>query len=71
MNYVIFEDKENATEVKIHKNTCKYYTNQLAQKSDTTIWHESFDLESAQIEAKNIASKYNKGWKFAQCCCKE
>jgi len=69
MSFVIFEDKLDATEVKIHKNSCGYYTKQLEQKSDTTVWHEGFDFESAQIEARHISSRYKKGWKFAECCC--
>jgi hypothetical protein len=69
MNYVIFEDKLDATEVKIHKNTCGFYKRQSEQKSDTTIWHEGFDFESAQDKAKIIASKYNKDWRLAKCCC--
>ncbi|MBT4326534.1 MAG: hypothetical protein HOD60_06455 [Candidatus Nitrosopelagicus sp.] len=69
MNFVIFEDKLDATEVKIHKSSCHYYTKQLSQKPDTTIWHESLDFKSAQDKTKTIASKYNKGWRMAKCCC--
>ena len=69
MSYVIFEDKLDATEVKIHKNSCYYYKKQLEEKSDTTVWHEDYDFESAKIEAKNIASRYTKNWKMAKCCC--
>ena len=59
MNFVIFEDKLDATEVKIHKSSCHYYTKQLSQKPDTTIWHESLDFKSAQDKTKTIASKSN------------
>lgn len=68
MKYVIFEDKLNATEIKIHKETCGFYKRQLQTKSETTIWHGGFNLESALNEAKNIASRYKKGWKIAECC---
>ena len=68
MRYVIFEDKLDATEIKIHKESCGFYKRQLQNKSDTTIWHEGFDLDSALNEAKNIASRYKKGWKIAECC---
>jgi len=68
MSYVIFEDTLDATEIKIHKTSCGFYKRQLENKSDTTIWHDGFDLESAQNKAKSIASRHKKGWKIAECC---
>lgn len=68
MSYVIFEDTLDATEIKIHKNSCGYYKRQLENNSNTTIWHKGFDLESAINEAKNMSSRYKKGWKIVECC---
>ena len=68
MKYVIFEDTLDATEVKIHKESCPYFLKHQENKSSTTIWHEGFKFQEAQNEAKSIVSRHKKDWKMAECC---
>jgi hypothetical protein len=62
--YWVFEDKEDATSVKIHKSTCGNV--ERLGKTSTTRWHGPYDLKTAQQVAKNLAK--SKGWDYAKCC---
>lgn len=65
MSYFVFEDLVNATQVKIHQEKCGYVKNNV---TETTKWYECTSLEEAESKAKELANKYGKGWKLAECC---
>lgn len=66
MPYCIMEDLDDATEVKIHHDSCQYFVNHSV--TTTTRWHRVNDLETARKRAEEIAKNYSKGWKEAECC---
>ena len=66
MAYCIMEDLDDATEVKIHRDSCQYFVNHTP--TTTTRWHTVNDLETARERAEAIAQNYTKGWKEAECC---
>jgi len=67
-DYVVMEDKLDATEVKIHKVSCGYYQNNLKNPTETTLWHGPYDQHHAETTAKLLSKQYKKGWKIAECC---
>jgi len=67
MNYFVFEDLANATQVKIHQKTCGHVNHNSAE---TTKWHEFENLDDAESKATQLANQYGKGWKLAECCFK-
>jgi len=65
LSYFVFEDTLNATKVKIHSEKCGFVKR---EPTETTLWHECDTLSNAEQKAKEIAEKYDKGWKLAECC---
>ena len=65
MNYFVFEDLANATQVKIHRENCGNIHN---KPTETTKWHEFGSLDEAESKATELTNKYGKGWKLAECC---
>jgi hypothetical protein len=62
--YLVFEDLDDATQVKIHKSTCGH--TKRPKETTTTRWHGPYDLKEATDKAKTIAK--TKGWDYAKCC---
>jgi len=67
MPYCIFEDLIGATEVKIHLQSCGFFT---GTSTTTTRWHMAKDLDTAIKKAREISRNYRKGWRKAKCCLK-
>ena len=67
MAYRIMEDLLNASEVKIHLETCSLIQNNSGDTS-TTKWYKADGLPEAEHLANQISKKYGKGWKKAECC---
>ncbi|WP_179365176.1 hypothetical protein [Nitrosarchaeum sp. AC2] len=69
MTYRIMEDVLNASEVKIHLETCSVYQSN-PNDTATSKWHKASSIAEAENIAKETSKKYNKGWKKADCCMK-
>lgn len=66
--YVVFEDKDDATETKIHDESKKCYQNRKLN-AKTTKWHGPFDTyKEAEELAKQIASNKQHSWKDCEKC---
>jgi len=65
MNYFVYEDLVNATQVKIHQEKCGHVKN---VPTETTKWYEFESLDEAESKATELANHYGKGWKLAECC---
>jgi len=61
------EDLLNASEVKIHLETCSLIQNNSGDVSSTK-WHKADGLSEAEHLANEISKKHGKGWKKAECC---
>jgi len=61
------EDLLNASEVRIHLETCSLIQNN-SDDTSTTKWHKADGLPEAEHLANQISKKYGKGWKKAECC---
>lgn len=66
MGYMIYEDLENATPIKIHVDYCMYVDKSSSAK--TSKWHGPYDYAEGEKVAEGLSEKYNKGWRAAQCC---
>jgi hypothetical protein len=62
--YWVFEDLDDATPVKIHKETCRFV--QRRTNATTTQWYGPLNLQEAESAAAKL-SKTN-GWHRAKCC---
>lgn len=65
MSYCVFEDLKGTTEVKIHLQSCGFFT---GSSTTTTRWYMAKDLDTAIRIARDISRQYEKGWRKAQCC---
>lgn len=67
MAYQIMEDLLNASEVKIHLDTCSFFQ---SNSGDTAArkWYKADSIAEAEHTADGISKKYDKGWKKAECC---
>ena len=67
--FVVFEDRDDATETKVHKESCRYYRNRK-RNAPTTQWHGPFDtVEAAVSVARSIAEQKSHGVKLRPPCC--
>lgn len=67
MVFCIFEDRDKATEVKIHHESCGHANRKNI--TSTTKWHRRInDYETAQRKATQIAERTNQSWRLAKCC---
>jgi hypothetical protein len=60
------EDLLNASEVKIHIETCSLIQNNSGDTA--TKRHKAEGLPEAEHLANQISKKYGKSWKKAECC---
>ena len=69
MNYVVSEDLVDATETKVHRETCRYYLNRKGNAT-TVKWHGPFDdYKIACQKAQKIAHNKRFGTKLNPYCC--
>lgn len=66
--YVVYEDKMNASPTKIHNTKCYNYKNHLQRITYTSTWHGPYLLKKAIDKAQQISKNYTTGWKWAECC---
>lgn len=66
MGYMVFEDLDGGTEVKIHEETCGHV--KKGGDTETTKWHGPFDYNEAKDLAESLSLKSKKEWRNAGCC---
>lgn len=67
--FVVFEDLADATETKVHKDSCSYYFNRKPN-APTTRWHGPYETyEAAAAAARSIAQRKSYGVKLRPRCC--
>jgi hypothetical protein len=67
--YYVFEDLDNATSVKVHREPCPCIN--TVGGTSTTMWHGPFNLEEAENAARKISERCSYGWAHHLCCYKE
>ena len=69
MSFVVFEDFDDATETKIHRESCRHYLNRKLDAS-TVRWHGPFErLKDAEEHAESVATSKRHGVKAKPSCC--
>ena len=67
--FVVFEDLDDATETKVHSNTCRHYVDRKLDAT-TTRWHGPFkNPEEAAQHARAIAERKSYGVSLRPMCC--
>ena len=67
--FVVYEDLADATETKVHKDSCSYYFGRK-KSALTTRWHGPFEtFEEAASTARSIAKSKSRGVKLHPGCC--
>jgi hypothetical protein len=67
--FVVFEDLADATETKVHKDSCSYYFGRK-KSAPTTRWHGPYKTrEGAADAARAIAKNKSYGVKLRPRCC--
>ncbi len=67
MGYMVCEDLVGATEIKIHKEECRFAKNRK-EGAETMAWHGPIDYNDAKNLAEKLSANYKKSWKNAECC---
>ena len=68
MAYVVFEDLDDATETKVHRDSCRHYR-ERDREATTVRWHGPYSSHvEATRTAAGIAAGKSYGHRDAKCC---
>lgn len=68
MQYVVYEDLADATETKVHLDSCGHYVGR-DQEATTVRWHGPYSSHAeATRTAANVAADKSHGYRDAHCC---